>query len=85
MVKKDENVFNDNGSYTFGDDRIRFIILESRGKDKSAKRDKNKRTTVFNDTLIIIKLPQNASTHPLSLPLSLLSDASAAVSILLPH
>ena len=40
MVKKDENVFNDNGSYTFGDDRIRFIILESRGKDKSAKRNK---------------------------------------------
>lgn len=39
MVKKDENVFNDNGSYTFGDDRIRFIILESRGKDKSAKRN----------------------------------------------
>ena len=45
----------------------------------------NKRTTVFNDTLIIIKLPQNASTHPLSLPLSPLSDASSAVSILLPH
>ena len=41
MVKKDENVFNDNGSYTFGDDRIRFIILKSRGKDKSAKRTRS--------------------------------------------
>ena len=85
MVKKDENVFNDNGSYTFGDDRIRFIILESRGKDKSAKKDKNKRTTISNDTPILIKSLQNASTHPLSLPLSPLSDASSAVSIPLPH
>ena len=47
MVKKDENVFNDNGSYTFGDDRIRFIILESRGKDKSAKRDKKISVPLF--------------------------------------
>ena len=62
-----------------------FIILESRGKDKSAKKDKNKRTTISNDTPILIKSLQNASTHPLSLPLSLLSDASSAVSILLPH
>ena len=46
---------------------------------------KEKRTTIFNDTLTIIKSLQNASTHPLSLPLSLLSDASLAVSILLPH
>ena len=64
---------------------ISFIILESRGKDKSAKKDKNKRTTISNDTPILIKSLQNASTHPLSLPLSLLSDASLAVSILLPH
>ena len=46
---------------------------------------KEKRTTIFNDTLIIIKSLQNASMHPLSLPLSPLSDASSAVSILLPH
>ena len=46
---------------------------------------KEKRTTIFNDTLTIIKSLQNASMHPLSLPLSPLSDVSSAVSILLPH
>ena len=66
---------------------IGFVSLYWKAGERTnlQKGTKNKRTTISNDTPILIKSLQNASTHPLSLPLSPLSDASSAVSTLLPY
>ena len=66
---------------------IGFVSLYWKAGERTnlQKGTKNKRTTISNDTPILIKSLQNASMHPLWRPLSPLSDASLAVSILLPH
>ena len=60
---------------------IGFVSLYWKAGERTnlQKGTKNKRTTISNDTPILIKSLQNASTHPLWLPLSPLSDASSAL------
>ena len=64
---------------------IIIIVPQAGERTNLQKGTKNKRTTISNDTLILIKSLQNASTHPLSLLFSLPLDVSSAVSIPLPH